>query len=247
MQFTYDRLKRKALSIADLPAKDMESFCAIASPLKYNKGQILLKEGETCRNIYFVQQGYLRSYYTRDGLEINTGFHFEDSFATNLKSLRTQLPSESFLAAAEPVLVFRFTSEMMKDLYARCPPIVDFGKKLLEILAIEQEEELNLFRLYSAEERFRHFERTVSYKMVLMLKPLYDIVHPGSLFPRYIELGAFRPLTRRFIELNIPRETAIYLSNRRRRFARMDPDDKQGLIPEIRNIRNQLPICYHIQ
>ncbi|HEX9512927.1 MAG TPA: hypothetical protein VF939_20695 [Puia sp.] len=55
MQFTYDRLKRKALSIADLPAKDMESFCAIASPLKYNKGQILLKEGETCRNIYFCE------------------------------------------------------------------------------------------------------------------------------------------------------------------------------------------------
>lgn len=158
MQFTYDRLKRKVLSIADLPAKDLDSFCAVATPLQYNKGQILLKEGETCRNIYFVQQGYLRSYHTRDGLEINTGFHFEDSFATNLKSLRTELPSESFLAAAEPVLLFRFTSETMKDLYARCPPMVDFGKKLLEMLAIEQEEQLNLFRLYSAEERFRYFE-----------------------------------------------------------------------------------------
>jgi len=158
MQHTYDRLKQKVLSIADLPAKDLESFCAIASPLKYNKGEILLKEGETCRNIYFVQQGYLRSYHTRDGLEINTGFHFEDSFATNLKSLRTQSPSESFLVAAEPVLVFQFTSEIMKDLYTRCPPIVDFGKKLLENLAIEREEDLNLFRLYSAEERFRHFE-----------------------------------------------------------------------------------------
>ena len=79
-------------------------------------------------------------------------------FATNLKSLRTELPSESFLAAAEPVLLFRFTSETMKDLYARCPPMVDFGKKLLEMLAIEQEEQLDLFRLYSAEERFRYFE-----------------------------------------------------------------------------------------
>jgi hypothetical protein len=90
-------------------------------------------------------------------------------------------------------------------------------------------------------------ERTISYKMVLMLKPLYDIVHPRNMFPRYIELGAFRPLTRRFIELNIPRETAIYLSNPRGRFARMDPDDRQGLIREIRNVRSQLPIWYQIQ
>jgi len=36
--------------------------------------------------------------------------------------------------------------------------MVEFGKKLLEMLAIEQEEQLNLFRLYSAEERFRYFE-----------------------------------------------------------------------------------------
>src|SRR5882757_2009910 len=139
MQFTYDSLKQRILSIADLPAKDLESFCVVATPLEYNKGQIVLKEGETCRNIYFVLQGYLRSYHTRDGLEINTGFHFEDSFATNLKSLRTQSPSESFLVAAEPVLLFRFTSEKMKALYARCPPMIDFGKKLLELLAIEQE------------------------------------------------------------------------------------------------------------
>jgi len=90
-------------------------------------------------------------------------------------------------------------------------------------------------------------ERTISYGMALLLKPVYDIVHPGNMFPRFIEMGAFRPLTRRFMELNIPRETAIFLSNNSARFNFSDPDNRQGLINDIRRIRSQLSPWYQIQ
>jgi len=137
----------------------MDSFCDAASAMEYRKGQQLLKEGNICQKIFFVDSGYLRTCHTQEGLEINTGLHFEGSFVTNLKSLLTGAPSTSFIAAAEPALVYTFTKEKMMDLYAQSPPILDFGKRLLEKIAIQQEEHLELFKLYSAEQRFRYIEQ----------------------------------------------------------------------------------------
>lgn len=47
-----------------------------------------------------------------------------------------------------------------------------------------------------------------------LLKPLYDIKLGDSAFLRSIECGACRPVTRFLIENNIPRDTAINLTNR---------------------------------
>lgn len=49
----------------------------------------------------------------------------------------------------------------------------------------------------------------IGYGLPMLLKPLYDMMVPDSTFLRFLEAGAFRPATRRLIEHNIPRETAI--------------------------------------
>ena len=100
MEHTFDKLKATVQSIDRLSPEDIDSFCAAAKPLECKKGHLLLKEGQVCTSIYFIETGYLRSYHTRDGLEINTGFHFEGSFVTNLNSLRAGSPSESLIEAA---------------------------------------------------------------------------------------------------------------------------------------------------
>ena len=52
----------------------------------------------------------------------------------------------------------------------------------------------------------------ISFGLPMLLKPLYDIKNQEAMFLRFLEMGVFRPFTRRMIELNIPRETAIMLS-----------------------------------
>ena len=56
-------------------------------------------------------------------------------------------------------------------------------------------------------------QTNISYGLPTILKPIYDIQEPNSSFLRFVEMGAYNPITRRLIELNIPRETAIYLFN----------------------------------
>lgn len=62
------------------------------------------------------------------------------------------------------------------------------------------------------EDHISIIQNKISYGLPMLLKPIYDIKVPENMFLRFIEIGAYMPITRKMIELNIPRETAIYFA-----------------------------------
>ncbi|MBI1224106.1 MAG: DEAD/DEAH box helicase [Bacteroidetes bacterium] len=94
------------------------------------------------------------------------------------------------------------------------------------------------------EEAIGLIQNKISYGLPLLLKPLYDIKEPEGMFIRFVEMGAYTPLVRRFIELNIPRETAIYLN---KNFSFQEIENKQALINQLREIKKDLSYWYKIQ
>lgn len=55
-------------------------------------------------------------------------------------------------------------------------------------------------------------QKTVAFNVPLLLKPVFDIFNKDSIFLLCMQAGAYRPITRRMIEIGIPRETAIFLN-----------------------------------
>jgi hypothetical protein len=55
-------------------------------------------------------------------------------------------------------------------------------------------------------------QETVSFNVPLLLKPIFDIFNSESAFLTCMQTGAYKPYTRKMIEIGIPRETAIYLN-----------------------------------
>ncbi|UUC44132.1 DEAD/DEAH box helicase [Flavobacterium cerinum] len=113
--------------------------------------------------------------------------------------------------------------------------------------------EKSLFELFSdpyydtsakVESTISDLQNKVSYGLPLLLKPIYDMAEPETMFTRFIELGAFLPVTRKFIELNIPRETAIYLNEN---FEFFNVDDKHSLMRQLRTIKPQLSYWHRVQ
>lgn len=94
------------------------------------------------------------------------------------------------------------------------------------------------------DEAISFIQNKISYGLPLLLKPLYDINEPDSMFTRFIELGAYKPITRKLIELGIPRETAIYLTNN---FEFSNIENKHLLINQLRIIRNNLSYWHKVQ
>ncbi|PZR15558.1 MAG: Crp/Fnr family transcriptional regulator, partial [Flavobacterium psychrophilum] len=43
----------------------------------FAKGELLLKAGEVCDSLFFIEEGYVRMFRMEDGAEVNTGLYFE--------------------------------------------------------------------------------------------------------------------------------------------------------------------------
>ena len=54
-------------------------------------------------------------------------------------------------------------------------------------------------------------QKTVSFDVPLLLKPIFDIQNPKSIFLTCMQAGAVKEEIKLMIELGIPRETALYL------------------------------------
>lgn len=113
--------------------------------------------------------------------------------------------------------------------------------------------EKSLFELFSddyydtpakIEKTISDLQNKISYGLPLLLKPIYDMIEPEGMFTRFVELGAFMPVTRKFIELNIPRETAIFLTHN---FQFTDVEDKHSLMRQLRTVKPQLSYWHQVQ
>ncbi|HLZ17553.1 MAG TPA: Crp/Fnr family transcriptional regulator [Cyclobacteriaceae bacterium] len=149
-----ERIRKKMASILPLSDAACTLLLQYGNVKRWSKGALLLKEGERCREIHFIEDGAIKAFQVKEGKDINLSFYFEGEFATNLKSLRQELPSEHNLQATEELLTCTFTKADLLHLYTLSPEIVVWGRNLLESLVIKQEEHAALFKLYSPAERY---------------------------------------------------------------------------------------------
>lgn len=149
-------LYKKITGFTDIAPESINKLFEITVAKDLKKGKLILRERRVCKTIVFVEKGYLRTYVEKDGVEINTDFTFENNFTTNLKSLRSNLGSDTNIITGEDSTIFEFDKDKLLDLYKVSPEIESFGRKLLEQLLISQEEHSNLFKIYSPTERYHY-------------------------------------------------------------------------------------------
>ncbi|WP_158267664.1 Crp/Fnr family transcriptional regulator [Adhaeribacter arboris] len=135
-------------------------FSATLTFLEIKKGGYLLQADEVCPAIFFIVTGYYRSFYLNDGEEKNTNFYFENSFATNVKSLTQNTKSDYFIQAEEQSSVIRLDKTKLLEAYKQSHEIERLGRKLLELILMNQEEHANLFKLFTPQQRYVYLQRT---------------------------------------------------------------------------------------
>ncbi len=146
----------KIKAVAPMSGTNIDKLFAAATLRNLSKGEILLKQGQICNRVYFIENGYLRAFHTKDGLEINTNFAFENSFITSLKSLKLAVPSDITIQAGSTATIYEFEKNKLLELYNESLEIESFGRNLLEQLLLEQEEHSNIFKIHSPAERYQY-------------------------------------------------------------------------------------------
>jgi CRP-like cAMP-binding protein len=106
--------------LKDIIAIDDETFEMAIDYFKVEtivKGDFLIKEGKACRKIAFVNEGLLRVFYLKEGIEINTSFCLENSITCSFKSLVNQTPSAENIQALENSVIVTLSSEHLIQLF----------------------------------------------------------------------------------------------------------------------------------
>ena len=149
-----DTLKKYIESITDLSQESWDLLSACLIVKKFKKNELLLKEGEVCKAIFFISEGICKSCVYRDGNEINTAFYFENDFATNITSLRNSTKSEYSIKACEKVIAVSIDKEKLLAAYSQSHQIETFGRKVLELIMAKQIEHADSFKILTPKQRY---------------------------------------------------------------------------------------------
>lgn len=139
-----------------LSKESEQKLLNIMKPVNLRKNEPLLSQDEMCKNIYYLESGFLISLSNLDGKVICLDFTLAGNFTTNLNSLQNKVVSNYSIIACEDSVVWIFSKQNLLHLYADSHEFVDFSRQVMEQLLIDQQHHINLFKLNKPIERYRH-------------------------------------------------------------------------------------------
>ena len=145
-------------SLTNFSDKSWELLQPALTKREFNNNELLLKEGQVCNSLFYIDNGYCKSYYDIDGVVKNTGFFFENEIATNINSFGNGQKSEFNIIACEPLTTIVFDKDKLFQVAKQVNEVETLGRNCIRLFATKQEEFSTLFKLYSAQERLEYLE-----------------------------------------------------------------------------------------
>ena len=118
------------------------------------KNNFLLRQGDTCKDLVFVQKGCLRLYYLKEDIEVSVWFAFEQSSAIEIYSFISERPSNYFLQAIENSEVLCLSKTELNKLYRHQPKMQEMMRNFWEDVILNLIDRFTALQTDSAEKRY---------------------------------------------------------------------------------------------
>ncbi len=145
-------LARKYSTMTHVELDVMEDLLV---PMKYRKGEQILKEGEICRNIYYVHQGLIRQYYHKNGKELTEHLGVEGTIFMCIESLFKEEPTQLMVEALEHSIIYALPKVKLEMVALHNVNIQILYRKILEESLILSQVHADLVRFESAQDRYK--------------------------------------------------------------------------------------------
>jgi CRP/FNR family transcriptional regulator, anaerobic regulatory protein len=119
-------------SLVPLNEQEENAFLQILEVKNFNKKEFLLKEGEICNKVSFINGGCMRLFYNIEGVENIVQFFFGDTWYTDYASFLTGKPSIENMQALQTCVVVQFKKENLYKLFDEFPIFDRVGRVMAE-------------------------------------------------------------------------------------------------------------------
>jgi CRP-like cAMP-binding protein len=145
----------KLISKVETPSPEEMEIINKNIPVKnFDKGTVLLREGEVAKESYYVVKGCVRSYYLVDGNELTTAFYIENESCAAMSSYINQQPSTHYLECVEDCTLSVLTFENEQTLIKKYPKFESLCRNTVESDFGKTQEMFAKFITKSPEERY---------------------------------------------------------------------------------------------
>jgi CRP/FNR family transcriptional regulator, anaerobic regulatory protein len=131
-----------------------EHLLEILQIKEFTKNDFLLRAGNTCRHIFFIESGLVRCYYTKEGEDISCWFMKEGDVVVSVESFFGQRPSYESIQAMEDTTAYSIGWQQLQSIYRRFPEFNFTGRVLTEKYYTLSERRLYSMRQQRATDRY---------------------------------------------------------------------------------------------
>ena len=133
---------------------ELDVLESILVPMKFQKGELIIKEGDICRNIYWVVKGLVRQFYYKNGKELTEYMATENTICMCIESLFTEKPTHLQIMALEPTIIYALPKAALEQQAIKNVNIQMLYRKILEESLIISQVHADMLRFESAQERY---------------------------------------------------------------------------------------------
>ena len=152
---TRDVARELARRYSTMTHDELDVLESILMPMKFQKGDYILREGEVCTNIYWVVKGLVRQYYIKNGKELTEYMATENTIVMSIESLFMEKPSMQVIQALEPTIVYALPKKELEAVAMRSVNIQILYRKILEESLIISQQRADMLRFESAQDRYQ--------------------------------------------------------------------------------------------
>ena len=118
--------------IRDLTVEEENAIRENTVIQQFEKGTVLLRQGQILRACYFVLKGCIRRYHLTDGEEVTTHFFTEEQWVDSVKSYSQQTPAEHYFSCVEDSTLVVGNEKTGEQLLKEFPKFEKISRAIIE-------------------------------------------------------------------------------------------------------------------
>lgn len=176
-----DIARELARKYSTMTHDELDVLESVLVPMKFAKGEIILKEGEVCRNIYHIDKGLVRQFYYKADKELTEHIGVDNSIVMCIESLFREEPTRLQMEALEPTIIYALPKQKLEEVALHNVNIQILYRKILEESLILSQVHADLVRFETAQDRYRKMCKLMP--QVVLRAPLVYIANYLQMTP----------------------------------------------------------------
>lgn len=154
---TRDVARELARRYSTMTHDELDVLESVLVPMKFQKGEKILNEGETCKHIYWIVKGLVRQFYYKNDQELTEYMATENYIVMCIESLFKEEPTKLQISALESTVIYALPKHQLEQVAMRSVNIQILYRKILEESLIQSQVHADMLRFETARDRYLKF------------------------------------------------------------------------------------------